>query len=230
MLQYHIKCDRGDVGKFVFLPGDPSRAENIAQHFDSYEKVAQNREFTTYTGKIGKKKVSVTSTGIGCPSAAIALEELSKIGAQYFIRIGTTGAIQPHIKINDCIIASGAVRCDGTTPNYVRAEYPAISSLNLTNALIESAEDLGVNYHVGLVCTSDSFYREDELLDELSKVGVLSVEMECSAILTLASLKGLHAAAILAVNGNRARGLIMQDARLGVENAIKTAVEAIRRI
>ena len=136
--QYHIQTAEGEVGRYVILPGDPGRCEKIAQYLDHPVKIAENREFVTYTGELCGEKVSVTSTGIGGPSAAIAMEELYRCGAETFVRIGTCGGIQPEVKSGDVVIATGAVRMEGTSKEYAPIEYPAVADLNVINALADA--------------------------------------------------------------------------------------------
>ena len=156
--EYHIGVGAGDVGRYVILPGDPGRCEKIAQYLDYPVKIAENREFVTYTGELCGEKVSVTSTGIGGPSAAIAMEELYRCGADTFVRIGTCGGIQPEVKSGDVVIATGAVRMEGTSKEYAPIEFPAIADLDITNALRASARELGQTCHVGVVQCKDAFY------------------------------------------------------------------------
>lgn len=235
-------CGVHDVAKYVFLPGDPKRSEKIASFFDECRKVAEFRGYVTYSGRIDNIPVSVTSTGMGCPSAAIAVEELANIGAEVFIRVGTTGALQRHINIGDIIVVTAAVRADGTTKAYVPIEYPAVADVNVVLALIETANKLGIKPHVGIVWTSDAFYSEKrECMNLWSKARILSVEMECSAIFTIASLRGLRSGAILAVDGNLLKGLKKgafepcektgeQDERVqkAIDQEIKIAIEAVK--
>jgi uridine phosphorylase len=234
-LQPHILCKRGDIAKIVLLPGDPKRVGKIAALFDSYKEIADNREFLTYSGEIYGERVSVTSTGIGCPSAAIAVEELANVGVEILIRVGTTGAIQDFIAVGDVIIADSAVRSDGTTLEYVTKEYPAVASIDITNALIKSAQELDMRYHVGTVRTTDSFYGERvrKTVERYRELNVLGFEMECSAIFTISRLRGLRAGAVFAVTGNLITGKHSymgdeQEAEKAVANAIKVALGAIK--
>ena len=238
-VQYHIRCKRGDVGHYVFLPGDPDRVPKFAKYWSAAREVSSHREYRVWTGELGSVKVSACSTGIGGPSAAIAVEELARIGAETFIRTGSCGAIQPKVKCGDLIICTGAVRLDGTSKQYVRVEYPAVASHDAVQALVEACEQLGVRYHVGVMATSDSFYvgqarpgfRDYEpswskdLIPDLQKVGVLAFEMETSVIYVLASLYNLRAASICAVYANRLTGEFVEGA--GEEECIKVANEAI---
>lgn len=156
--QYHIQVGKEDVGKYVILPGDPKRCEKIAQHFEQAKLIADSREFVTYTGYLDGVKVSVTSTGIGGPSAAIAMEELVMAGADTFVRIGTCGGMQLPVKSGDVVIASGAIRMEGTSREYAPIEFPAVANIEVVNALMNAAEKLGQKYHVGVVQSKDSFY------------------------------------------------------------------------
>jgi len=232
-------CGIGDVAKYVMLPGDPKRVEKIASFFDEARKVADYRGYVTYTGKVDGVEISACSTGIGCPSAAIVVEELARIGAQTFIRVGTTGALQPEIEVGDTIIATAAVRADGTSGIYMPVEYPAVADFKVVSALVGVAKKLGVKVHIGKVVSTDAFYAGS--YDIWGKARALSVEMECSAIFTIAGLKGLKAGAILAVDGNLATGIKKGEFEPGeksseldervqnaIEREIKIAIEAVK--
>jgi len=239
-LQYHLQVKPGDVSRYVLLPGDPGRVEKIASFWERSWKVASHREFTTYSGYYKGVFISATSTGIGAPSTAIAIEELARVGSDTFIRVGTTGALHRDIKVGDVIISTAAVRLEGTSKQYVIPEYPAVASLEVTLALIFAAELNNVRYHVGLTASSDSFYVGQErpgfrnylppfqkgLIEFLKSVRVLNFEMEASLIFTLASIYGLRAGAVCAVIANRETEEFVVDA--GVEDAIKVANEAVR--
>lgn len=240
--EYHIQVERGEVGEYVILPGDPKRCQVIAQYLDNAVLVADNREYVTYTGTLDGVKVSVTSTGIGGPSAAIALEELVNCGAHTFIRVGTSGGIDVDVKGGDLVIASGSVRMEGTTTHYAPIEFPAISDFGITNALAKAAEKLGYTYHVGVVQSKDSFYGEmapekmpvrHELQAKWQawrELGCKASEMESAALFVVASYRKVKAGAIFLALDNQER------AKLGLDNpvvhdtsiAIKTAVEAMR--
>ena len=153
--EYHVNLTKGDVGEYVILPGDPGRCEKIAQYFDNPVLVANNREYVTYTGTLDGVKVSVTSTGIGGPSAAIALEELVHCGAHTFVRVGTSGGMQKEVLGGDVVIATGAIRLDGTSKEYAPIEYPAVANFDVVMALKESAKELNHPYHVGVVQCKD---------------------------------------------------------------------------
>jgi uridine phosphorylase len=239
-LQYHIRCKPGDVAEFVLLPGDPERVQWISSFWDERWEVARHREYVTHTGRYRGVAISATSTGIGGPATAIAVEELLRVGASTFIRVGTTGAIQPRIEVGDLIIASGAVRLDGTSRQYVRVEYPAFAHFEVVLALIEAAESLGARYHVGVVASTDSFYTGQarpgfrqyeqswmrDLIPDLQRAGVLSFEMEASTLFTLSNIYGARAGAVLAAVASRVKNELVENA--GVEDAIRVANEAVR--
>lgn len=206
-IQPHIMCGLRDVAKYVLLPGDPRRVEVIASFLDESRKVADYRGFVTYTGRKNGVDISISSTGIGCPSAAIAVEELAKIGAEVFIRVGTTGALQRDLHMGDIVIASAAVRADGASKIYVSPEYPAIADFNVSAALLQAAKKYNRKIHFGIIVSTDAFYGNQKNLKKWSKFGVLSVEMESSLIFTFASLKKLKAGSILAVDGNPLLGV-----------------------
>ena len=206
-MQPHIMCGVGDVAKYVLLPGDPRRVEKIAAQFDESRKVADYRGFITYTGKVDGVGITACSTGIGSPSTAIVAEELTRIGAETLIRVGTTGALQPGIEVGDIIVATAAVRADGASRAYMPVEYPAVADFDVVSALLRSADERGRKVRHGIVLSSDSFYAGSE--EEAARLGggnVLSVEMEASTLFTLASVKRLRAGAVLAVDGNLVMG------------------------
>ena len=199
--QYHLQVAPGDVGNYVLLPGDPDRVLRIAKYLDEAREIAYNREFRTWTGSYKGIPVSATSTGIGCPSAAIAVEELANVGATHFIRVGSTGALQPGMRIGDLVIATGAMRNEGTTRFYAGEGFPAVPDHFLTHELIEAArrlqKDGGYPLHVGLSASDDAFYGENpEFIARLSGSKILNVEMEASAIFIIAHLRGLKAAMV----------------------------------
>ena len=156
--QYHIALAEGDAGRYVFLPGDPGRCELIASYFDDPVKVASHREYETWSGYLEGEKVSVTSTGIGGPSAAIAMEELVAIGSDTFVRVGTSGSMQDHIKPGDIAVVSAAIRDEGTSVHYLPIEFPAVADVDLTGALTQAARTMGASVHVGVSQSKDSFY------------------------------------------------------------------------
>ncbi|MFZ8782739.1 MAG: uridine phosphorylase [Desulfurococcaceae archaeon] len=239
-LQYHLMIKRGDVSRYVLLPGDPERVPLIAKYWDKAWHVASHREFVTYSGHYKGVFISATSTGIGAPSTAIAVEELARCGADTFIRVGTTGALRRDIRIGDLVISTGTVRLEGTSRHYAVPEYPAVASFEVVLALIEAAETLGVNYHVGLTASSDSFYVGQErpgfrdylppfqrgLIEYLRSMNVLNFEMEASVIFVLSNIYGLRAGAVCAAIANRETDEFKPGA--GVEDAIRVANEAVK--
>src|SRR6056297_4025841 len=203
-VQYHIEVGEGDVADAVLLPGNPERIEKITQFWDDGEEVAHHREYRTVTGEYDGTPISVTSTGMGSPSAAIAVEELARVGAETFIRVGSCGAIQPELDVGDLVITTGAVRQEGTSREYVREDYPATADGEVVSALVAACEELDYDYHVGVTCSTDSFYAgqgrhgfegfeaagSDELVAELREANVKNIEMEASAIMALANIYG----------------------------------------
>jgi len=241
ILQYHIDLKPGDVGEYVLLPGDPARVELFAKFVDQPKKIAYKREYQTYTGYYKGIKVSCTSTGIGCPSTAIAVEELANIGVKTFIRIGSCAGLQEGIHPRDLIIATGSMRNDGTSPYYAPMALPAVPDFFLTHALIQAAEELkdslGLTYHVGLSGADDAFYGETpEFIAKLKSLGLKGVEMESAAIFIITQLKGLRSACICSVGGNSFIGETLEDVETGknlpsrFESIIQIALEAIYKI
>lgn len=233
MIPPHLLCSPEKIAKIVLLPGNPSRAKWIAQFLDNCEKVAENREFLIFTGNYAGILVSVCSTGIGAPSAVIALEELIMCGADTFIRVGTCGALQKDIAVGDLIIPVAACRGEGTSQRYVPLQYPAVAHQSIVNALQKTAP----HAHTGIIWTDDSFYISDT--EYWNSLGVLAVEMECSALFTVSSLKKVKTGAILAVDGNLILGTckserkimdkideIPEKAKKGVEEEIQIALKA----
>ncbi len=216
-VQYHIQCRRGDVAPYVLLPGDPGRTDMIAGTWDEARFVASNREHRTFTGTTGGAPVSVTSTGMGGPSTSIAIEELLRVGATTFIRLGTCGAIQEGIGCGDLIVNTAAVRHDGASAMYVEPSYPAAADWEVTLALIEACERLGARYHVGVTCSTGSFhcgqgrpgYRGyfqssfEHIVDDMRRARVLNFEMEAATLFTLGGLYGFRAGCVCVVVANR---------------------------
>ena len=240
--QFHIHCVEGDVGRYCILPGDPGRCKAIAAHFDDAHFVAQNREYTIYTGTLLGEKVSVCSTGIGGPSASIAMEELHNIGADTFIRVGTCGGIDLDVRSGDVVVATGAIRFEHTSREYAPIEYPAVPDFGVTNALVDAARDVGVTYHTGVVECKDSFYGQhdpeqmpvgDELLkkwDAWMKLGCKASEMESAALFIVASARGVRAGSDFLVMGNQERVKRGMENHIthDTEGAIQVAIEALR--
>ena len=239
-IQPHIMCGLGDVAKYVLIPGDPRRVEVIASFLDEGCKRADYRGFVTYTGEKDGVDITICSTGIGCPSTAIAVEELSRIGAEVFIRVGTTGALQEDVRMGDIVIASAAVRADGTSRIYAPLEFPAVSNFDVSTALLQAAKKHKRKTHFGVVLSTDAFYGNTKNLKLWSKLGVLAVEMESSVIFTIAALKKLKAGSILAVDGNPLLGVgkgefepgehtgeLDDDVREAIREEAKIAIDAV---
>ena len=242
--QYHIQVGKGDVGRYVIMPGDPKRCEKIAKYFDNAQLVADSREYVTYTGYLNGVKVSVTSTGIGGPSASIAMEELVNCGADTFVRIGTCGGMQLEVKSGDVVVATGAIRMEGTSKEYAPIEFPAVADLDVTNALREAAREKGCAHHVGVVQCKDAFYGQHcpermpvsyELLakwEAWKRMGCLASEMESAALFIAASHLKVRCGSCFLVVANQERekeGLdnpVVHDTDL----AIQVAVEGIRKL
>lgn len=242
--EFHLKIKPGDVGQYVILPGDPGRCEQIAQLLEQPRKIASNREFTTYTGKLDGVSVSVTSTGIGGPSAAIALEELVHCGAHTFLRVGTSGGMQPEVLGGDLVIATGAIRMDGTGTEYAPIEFPAVAHFDVIRALCEASAAAGCRFHVGVVQSKDSFYGQHEpesmptsaeltqKWDAWLKCGALASEMESAALFIVAAVRHVRIGSILLVLGNQTRRAMgLEDVQVHDTHAgVRIAVDALRRL
>ena len=243
-VQFHIQCAPGDVGRYCILPGDPGRCEKIAALFDNAHFVAQNREYTIYTGTLLGEKVSVCSTGIGGPSAVIALEELCAIGGDTFVRTGTCGGIKLEVQSNDLVIATGAVRHEGASREYAPIEYPAVANFDVTCALVQAAKNLGKSLKTGVVQCKDAFYGQHsparmpvsyELLNKWEawkRLGVLASEMESAALFTAAAALGVRCGSAFHVIWNQERekaGLDQKESE-DVTLSVKLAVEAVKEL
>ena len=243
-VQFHIRCKEGDVGKYCFLPGDPGRCEAIASHFENPVHVAQNREYNIYTGTLLGQKVSVCSTGIGGPSASIAMEELTAIGADTFVRIGTCGGIAMDILPGDVVVATGAIRYEHTSMEYAPIEFPAVPDFDVALALKNAGEALGYRTHTGVVQCKDAFYGQHspekspvhyELLqkwESWKRLGVKASEMESAALFVVASALGVRCGSCFHVVWNQERekaGLAMPMTE-DTSGAIRVGVEAMKRI
>ncbi len=248
-IQFHLKVTKEQVGKYVILPGDPGRVEKIARYLDSPEHIASNREYTTYTGTLLGEKVSVVSTGKGGPSAAIAVEELIRCGAHTFIRVGTSGGIDIKVVGGDLIIANGAIRGDGTSKEYIPADYPAVPDFEVLSALRDAAvelssDELGNGYHIGVIQSKDSFYGEIEpekmpiaehLLNRWEayvRCGCLTSEMEAATLFSVAIARHVRAGAVLTAlwNVERSKAGLPDPVCESSERAIKCAVNAIKKL
>ncbi len=243
-MQFHIHCKEGDVGRYVFLPGDPGRCEAIAKHFDNPVHVGMNREYNIYTGTLLGEKVSVCSTGIGGPSAAIAMEELAAIGADTFIRVGTTGGIALDVCPGDVVVATGAVRFEHTSLEYAPIEFPSVADFDITAALKAASEDLGFKTHVGVVQCKDSFYGQHapdkspisyELIQKWEawkRLGVKSSEMESAALFVVAAALGVRCGSCFHVVWNQEREKLGMNMPMteDTSGAIRVGIEAMKRI
>jgi uridine phosphorylase len=246
IVQYHVHLRPEDIGKYVLLPGDPGRCELIASYFDNPRFIASHREYTTYTGTFLGEPVSVTSTGIGCPSTAIAVEELIKLGVHTFIRVGTAGGVQEDGHIGDLAIVTGAIRDEGTTSQYLPIEYPAIANLDVVVALRSAAIRSGLPYHIGVTHSKDSFYGEieparmpisDHLLSRWKawkEGGAICSEMESSALFVIAGIHRKRAGSVMLIIGDPTAKFetpaekAQLDALLDINRSIRVSVDAMK--
>jgi len=238
--QYHIECKRGDLAKYLLIPGDPDRVPKIASFWDEAREVAYHREFRSFTGKYEGVSLSAMSSGIGPSCVAIAVNEAANIGVETFIRVGSTGSIQKQISCGDLVISTAAVRLDGTSNQYVVSEYPAVANYEVLLALIEAAESLDAEYHVGITATTSDFYagqarasssnywhpKLEDLIPSMQRANVLNFEMECATLFVLSNLFGLRAGAVCAVYANRLTSEFKPGE--GEEECIKVANEAVK--
>jgi uridine phosphorylase len=242
--QYHLQVERGDVGEYVLLPGDPARCELIAARLEGGRRVAGHREFTTFTGTLDGAAVSVTSTGIGGPSAAIAVEELVKVGAHTLVRVGTCGALDPGLATGDVVVVQAAAHDGGTAGRYVPRGFPVIAGIDVVLALREAAADTGRPWRLGVVVSNDAFYAEMEPggfpmerairdgWEAWARAGCIAVEMEAATVLAVAWVRRVRAGAVLAVIDRAGAGMPgMPDAHhLPLDAAIDAAVGGLRRL
>lgn len=237
---YHIRLTKKDVGRIAFLPGDPGRVPKIAERFQGARDLGSHREYATYSGRVGGEKVLAMSTGIGGPAAAIAIEELARLGVKVMIRVGTCGAISGDAPVGSVIIADSAVRMDGTSAQYVTPGYPAAATPGVVMALQESSRSLGKKSAVGITASTDAFYvgqgrksfggfmpkEKGALVDEMRAARVLCFEMEAATLFTLGRIFGLKTGALFAVVANRATNTMKPEA--GVDDAIDIAVGSVK--
>ena len=240
--QFHIDCVQGDVGRYCILPGDPGRCESIARYFEDAVHVRTNREYTTYTGKLLGETVSVVSTGIGGPSAAIAMEELCNLGAHTFVRVGTCGGIDLSVQSGDVVVATGAVRMEGTSREYAPIEYPAVPDFAVTCALTQACRSLGKRWHTGVVQCKDSFYGQhspqrmpvsfdlEQKWEAWKRLGVLASEMESAALFTVAAARRVRCGSVFHVIWNQEREAAGLDQAESYDTsaAIQVGVEALK--
>lgn len=242
MTQYHIGLSEEHGAKYAIIPGDPGRVPKIAAFLDDAKQVGYNREYNSYLGYLDGEKVLVTSTGIGGPSCAICVEELAKIGVDTFIRVGTCGGMQPDVAPGDVVIATGAIRMDGTSKEYMPIEFPAVADFHVTSALYEAANKLGYDNHIGVVQAKDSFYGQHapesmpasaELLakwDAWKKGGCLASEMEGATLFIVSAARKLRSGAVFHCVWNQevAKSGMPKERTEDTSAAIKTAIEALR--
>ena len=239
--QYHIQCAPGDIAPTVILPGDPARSDEIAATWDEAGLVAHNREHRTFTGKTGGTPISVTSSGMGSPAAAIAIEELLRVGAKTIIRLGTCGAIQEGINCGDLIINTACVRHDGASDTYVEPSYPASADHEVTAALIRACKETGARFHVGIGCSTASFHCGQgrpglggysqtffkDIVDDMRRARVLNFEMEAAILFTLGNLYGFRSGALCVVVANRLTNEMVSAPMLPAIRAVNRAVQIL---
>jgi uridine phosphorylase len=235
--QRHLRATRGAVARTVLIPGDPARAEKIAARFEGAREVIRNREFLGFTGTAGGVPISVCSTGIGGPSASIAVEELCNLGANTFIRVGSAGGRQPEIEVGSLAIVTAAHRDEGTALAYLPLGFPAVADLAVTQALIDAAGALGHRPYVGVATSRDAFYRKDTALaDLLTREGhIVAAEQECATVFIVAHVRRARAGAVLAIDSNILRERLSPEQtaarfRAAEAAAIEVAIEAARRL
>ena len=238
--QPHLLVEDGDVNDVALVPGDPGRVDRIADLCDDSETVAENREYKVVNATYEGRDLTICSTGIGSPSAAIAVEELAAVGVETFIRVGTTGALQSDIEIGDMVVATGAAKDEGTTKRYEAVEVPAVADYGTLSTLVESAERRQAPVHVGPIATDDAFYAETQTYVEAwNDAGLLCVEMEAAALFTLARRNGLASGAICTVDGNLVEGTqkgetddeeLPEKAKDNVGRAIRIALDAVTEL
>ncbi|MFB6072005.1 MAG: nucleoside phosphorylase [Halobacterium sp.] len=242
--QPHLLVEDGDVHETALLPGDPGRVDRIAAHCEDSEVVAENREYKVVNATYDGVDLTIASTGIGCPSAAIAVEELAKVGVETFLRVGTTGALQEDIEVGDMVVATGAAKEEGTSKRYESAVYPAVPDYDVLSSLVDAAESRdapeGAAVHVGPIVSDDAFYNEsDEYVEDWNDAGLLAIEMEAATVFSLARRRGLAAGAICTVDGNLVAGTqkgadgedeLPEKAKDNVARAIDIALDAVAEL
>ena len=240
--QFHIACAQGDIGRYCILPGDPGRVPAIAALFDDAKQIAYNREFNVWTGTLLGEKVTACSTGIGGPSASIAMEELHKCGADTFIRTGTCGGIALNVQSGDVVVATGAVRYEHTSREYAPIEFPAVADFQVTNALVEATKKLGFPLHTGIVQCKDSFYGQhdpaaspvyyelQQKWESWKRLGVLASEMESAALFVVAAALGCRCGSCFHVVWNQEREAAGLDQKMSEDtsSSVKVSVEALK--
>ena len=240
--QFHIACTQGDIGRYCILPGDPGRVPAIAALFDDAKQIAYNREFNVWTGTLLGEKVTACSTGIGGPSASIAMEELHKCGADTFIRTGTCGGIALDVQSGDVVVATGAIRYEHTSREYAPIEFPAVADFQVTNALVEATKKLGFPLHTGIVQCKDSFYGQhdpaaspvyyelQQKWESWKRLGVLASEMESAALFVVAAALGCRCGSCFHVVWNQEREAAGLDQKMSEDttSSVRVSVEALK--
>ena len=240
--QFHIACAQGDIGRYCILPGDPGRVPAIAALFDDAKQIAYNREFNVWTGTLLGEKVTACSTGIGGPSASIAMEELHKCGADTFIRTGTCGGIALDVQSGDVVVATGAIRYEHTSREYAPIEVPAVADFQVVNALVEATKKLGFPLHTGIVQCKDSFYGQhdpaaspvyyelQQKWESWKRLGVLASEMESAALFVVAAALGCRCGSCFHVVWNQEREAAGLDQKMSEDtsSSVKVSVEALK--
>jgi uridine phosphorylase len=232
-MELHIRCDPNDIARYCFTPGDPERTRKIAQQFDDSRFITDSRGYLVYSGHYQDVFMTVCSTGMGGPTTAIAIEELAHMGADTFIRVGSCGVLQPQLKPGDIIISSGTVRLGGTSNAYLPVEFPAVPTFQVTHALVEAAEADNAPIHIGLNVTTDAFYMEARIRQEMAKVGVLAIEMESDTLFIVGHVRGLRTGALFAVDGtvSEVKPAWGDEAfRMGEQQAIAIALRAMHSL
>ena len=235
--QPHLLVDEGDVNRIALVPGNPDRVDRIADHCDDAEVVSENREYRIVNASYEGVDLTVCSTGIGCPSAAIAIEELHNVGVDTVLRVGTCGALQSEIEIGDMVVATGAAKEEGTSKRYESATYPATPDYEVLSALVDTAEGRDEEVHVGSIVSDDAFYNEtEEYVDDWEAANLLAIEMEAATLFSLARRRGMDAGAICTVDGNLVEGTqkgadsdeeLPEKARDNVARAIRISLDAV---
>jgi uridine phosphorylase len=238
--QPHLLVEDGDVNEIALIPGDPGRVDRIAAQCEAVEEVAANREYTVVNAEYGGTPLTICSTGIGCPSAAIAVEELRNVGVETVVRVGTIGGLQADVEIGDMIVATGAAKEEGTSKRYESAEYPAVPSYEVLTSLVDAAEANDEDVHVGPIVSDDAFYNEsDEFVADWNEAGLLGIEMEAATVFSLARRRGMRAGAICTVDGNLVAGTqkgadsdeeLPEKAKDNVERAIGITLDAVTEL
>lgn len=234
-MEYHIRCNPEDIARYVFVPGSHDRARKIAEKFENPRLVSESRGYLVYTGTFDGIRMTVSSTGMGGPTTAIALEELGHLGGDTFIRVGSCGTMQDDVTVGDVIVATGTFRAGGTANNYLPIEFPAVPNYDVTSALVRAAGSLGLKVHVGLGTAGDAFYapRDPSMRDILRQSGIISGEMESDTLFVVAAVRGWRAGALYASDGTATQTKPDWGEELykqGEENAIRIALEGMRQI